>query len=236
VSISHSATQTRNIVPITRFLPPCGAQQPASSGTPSFDTPGVVNGMKMNKLLKGAIAGAAGVALLLGGAGTFALWNSSATVTGGKVVAGNLLVTADSSTGTWTANNVSIDIATFKAVPGDVLKFTKIVNVTASGDKLVATLGLGTASITGSTPNATADTALATYLNANTVLAATGAAITGAGPSYTVTPGTAGITASPVTVTATITFPKNAVAAFENNTKLGSVNLADLTVTLTQVA
>jgi len=187
----------------------------------------------MNKLLTGAIAGAAGVALLLGGAGTFALWNSSASVTGGNIVAGNLLVSDPGTAAAWTANGTAITLASFKAVPGDVLKFTKTVNVTASGDNLVATLGLGTASITGATAGA-ADTALAGYLTANTVLAATGTAITGAGPTYTVTPGTTGISSSPVVVTATITFPKSLTAGFENSAKLGSVNLNNLTVTLTQ--
>lgn len=187
----------------------------------------------MNKLLKGAIAGAAGVALLLGGAGTFALWNSSASVTGGNIVGGNLLVADSGTAGAWTANGAAITLAAFKAAPGDVLRFTKTVNVTASGNNLVATLGLGTASITGST-GAAADSALAGYLNANTVLAATGTAITGTGPTYTVTPGTAGITSSPVTVTATITFPKSATAGAENTAALGSVNLNNLTVTLSQ--
>lgn len=187
----------------------------------------------MNKLLKGAIAGAAGVALLLGGAGTFALWNSSTSVAGGNIVAGNLLVADSGTAGTWTANGTAITLASFKAVPGDVLKFTKIVNVTASGNNLVASLGLGTASITGATSSGP-DTALATFLTTNTVLAATGTAITGAGPLYTVTPGAAGIVASPVTVTVTIPFPKSGTAGAENDARLGSVNLSNLTVTLTQ--
>ena len=34
----------------------------------------------MNKLVKGSIAGAAGIALLLGGAGTLALWNADAYI------------------------------------------------------------------------------------------------------------------------------------------------------------
>ena len=42
----------------------------------------------MNKLVKGSIAGAAGIALLLGGAGTFALWNADATRCGRRHHAG----------------------------------------------------------------------------------------------------------------------------------------------------
>src|SRR5690606_22161335 len=46
----------------------------------------------MNKLLKGSIAGAAGIALLLGGAGTLAYWNSSADLGGGTVNSGTLTI------------------------------------------------------------------------------------------------------------------------------------------------
>lgn len=189
----------------------------------------------MNKLLKGAIAGAIGIALLIGGAGTFALWNSSISVAGGTIVAGNLLV-ADGAAGVWTVNGgtTPISLSSFKASPGDVLKYTKTVNITASGDNLVATLGLGAASITPNTAGNAADIALANYLNANTVVAATGAAITGSGLSYTVTPGTTGVSASAVTLTATITFPKSGTAGTENAAKLGNANLNNLTVTLTQ--
>ncbi|MCU1558721.1 MAG: hypothetical protein JWN09_2716 [Microbacteriaceae bacterium] len=189
----------------------------------------------MNKLIKGAIAGAAGVALLLGGAGTFALWNSSASVAGGTIVAGNLLVADPGTAGVWTVNGgaTAITLSSYRVVPGDVLKYTKTVNVTASGDNLVATLGLGTASITPTAAGNAADVALAAYLNANAVLAASGSSITGTGP-YTVTAGTAGIVAQPVVVTATITFPKSATAGIENAAKTGSVSLANLTVTLNQ--
>lgn len=186
----------------------------------------------MNKLLKGAIAGAAGVALLLGGAGTFALWNSSTAVSGGTIVAGNLLVADSGTVGTWAANGTAMTLSSFKAVPGDVLTYTKTIAVTATGNNLVATLGLGAASITASTASA-ADTALAAYLTKSAVLSATGTGITASGANYTITAGSTGVSQN-VTVTATITFPKNAAAGFENNTKLGSVSLDNLAVTLTQ--
>lgn len=188
----------------------------------------------MNKLLKGAIAGAAGVALLLGGAGTFALWNSSATVAGGTIVAGNLVVADSGTAGSWSVNGgtARASMTGFKVVPGDVLTYTKTMNVTATGDNLVATLALTPASITA-TSAAPADVALATYLTKSAVLAATGTGITGTSPSFTVTAGSAGVT-QPVTVTVTIAFPKSTTAGFENNTKLGSVNLNDLAVSLTQ--
>ena len=54
----------------------------------------------MNKLTKGAIATAAGIALLMGGAGTFALWNDSVGVNGGTVQTGTLDIDT-TGTGTW---------------------------------------------------------------------------------------------------------------------------------------
>jgi alternate signal-mediated exported protein len=187
----------------------------------------------MNKLLKGAIAGAAGVALLLGGAGTFALWNSSATVTGGNIVAGNLLVSDPGPVGTWAANGVNVPVlSAFKAVPGDVLTYTKTIAVAVTGNNLVATLGLGAASISPSTASG-ADSALAAYLTKTAVLTATGTGIVASGGNYTITSGTAGVSQN-VTVTATITFPKSLTAGFENTSKLGSVSLDNLAVTLTQ--
>lgn len=182
----------------------------------------------MNKLLKGAIAGAAGVALLLGGAGTFALWNDTATVNGGTIVAGNLDVTTDVSSGGWSDVDGPIDLTTFMAVPGDVLTYTKDVEVTATGDNLVATLALGAAAISPSS-SAAADSALAGYLTKTAVLSVSGAAISGSGPTYTVAEGT-GL----ATVTVTITFPKHATAGAENSTMDGSVSLDGLNVTLTQ--
>ena len=111
----------------------------------------------MNKILTGAVAGAAGIALLLGGAGTFALWNSTATVNVGSVASGTLAI---ASTGTPTWKNISADapvggtaipaIASYKVVPGDKLELTQTVTVNATGDNLRATLSYDALSITGS--------------------------------------------------------------------------------------
>ncbi|WP_066040282.1 alternate-type signal peptide domain-containing protein [Herbiconiux solani] len=185
----------------------------------------------MNKLAKGAIAGAAGIALLLGGAGTFAYWNDQAQVSGGTIVAGNLQVVNDGTAGVWKDQTGSaINIATYKIVPGDTLTYTDDLTVTAVGNHLTATLGLGAQSIAGST-SATADTRLASYLTKNAVLAASGTGVTGTGP-YTITAGATGVT-SVVTVTATIAFPRGAEGEY-NDAKLGSVNLSNMNVTLAQ--
>lgn len=97
----------------------------------------------MNKLTKGAIAGGAGIVLLMGGAGTFALWNDSASVDGGTIQSGTLSI-ANASAGVW--EDVSADSAapgpinptTFLTVPGDELTYTQSFEIDATGNNLVA--------------------------------------------------------------------------------------------------
>src|SRR5215210_1071695 len=79
----------------------------------------------MNKLFKGSIAGAAGIALLLGGAGTFALWNSNTTVSTPSINSGVLSIAANTA-GVWkAADGTQIDPLTYKIVPGQTLTFTQ---------------------------------------------------------------------------------------------------------------
>ncbi|MET0673900.1 MAG: alternate-type signal peptide domain-containing protein [Microbacterium pygmaeum] len=185
----------------------------------------------MNKLAKGAIAGAAGLVLLLGGAGTFAFWNASAGISGGTIVAGNLNVVNDGTAGAWVDQSGNpIDIATYKIVPGDVLTYTDDLTVVAVGDNLVASLSLSDQSIAASSA-APADVKLAQYLTESAELTASGAGISGTGP-YTITAGTAGVN-STVTVEVTITFPAGAAGEY-NDAKLGSVSLSGMNVVLTQ--
>ena len=190
----------------------------------------------MNKLLVSAIAGAAGLTLLLGGAGTFALWNSSATLSGGTITAGTLSVVDSGATGTWSVNGgtVKTTLVGYKAVPGDVLVYTKTMSIVATGDNLTAKLDLTAASISPSTASS-ADVALAAYLTKTAVLTATGTGISTGSAPFTVTSGAAGVTQN-VSVGVTITFPKNAAAGFapEASTKLGSVSLDNLNLSLTQ--
>jgi alternate signal-mediated exported protein len=191
----------------------------------------------MNKLLKGSIAAAAGVALLMGGAGTFAYWNDSAPLTGNTITAGNLTVTAAAGSGTWTnaAGTTYTDttIANYRIVPGDVLTYTKDVSIVAVGDTLKATVALGSGAIAAVDTGNANDNALASLLTANTVVgisAATG--VSGTAPNYTIT---AGVTI-PATVTATITFPFAPLPIVDNPAKLGKVTLSGLSVTVTQIA
>ncbi|MET0977038.1 MAG: alternate-type signal peptide domain-containing protein, partial [Leifsonia sp.] len=94
----------------------------------------------MNKILKGAIAGAAGIALLLGGAGTFALWNSSTTVAAGTISSGQLSI-AKVSDGSWfnttTGTETAIaNVANYKIVPGNSLRWKGQLTVLATGNDL----------------------------------------------------------------------------------------------------
>lgn len=189
----------------------------------------------MKKIAKASIAAAAGVTLLLGGAGTFATWNASATAAGASISAGNLVVEDSGTAGVWTANGSTtpISLSGYTIVPGDTLTYTKTMSIEAEGDNLKATLGLTGGSIEPVDPTKTADVALDGYLTANAKLSAAGTGISGTGPTFTVTPGNA-VVAQDVTVTVEIAFPAGATVGGNNDAMLGAVDLSDLTVTLTQ--
>ncbi|WP_160150911.1 alternate-type signal peptide domain-containing protein [Microbacterium timonense] len=187
----------------------------------------------MKKIVKASIATTAGVVLLLGGAGTFATWNSSASAQGASIVSGNLVVEPSQAAGTWTANGAPITITDYAVAPGDVLTYTKKMKVGAEGDSLSATLALTDSSIAPADPAKPADAALASYLTDSAVLSASGTGISGTGPTFTVTPGT-GVVSQDVTVTVTITFPYGDVVGGNNSAMNGAVTLDALTVSLTQ--
>lgn len=96
----------------------------------------------MNKMFKGAIVSGIGVALLLGGGGTLAVWNQGAASNAGTIVAGDLNLEAGK--GYWTssvANGEKIaDISAYRVVPGETLTYTQPLKVTLEGDNLKATL------------------------------------------------------------------------------------------------
>ncbi|WP_104138083.1 alternate-type signal peptide domain-containing protein [Arthrobacter sp. ZGTC131] len=104
----------------------------------------------MNKAIKGAVAaGAAGI-LLLGGAGTFALWNESQNVNAGPVSTG--VLDLELGSGAWsdeTATSAPIsDISTFNIVPGDTLVYTTSATIHAQGDNLAGTLTIAESGFT----------------------------------------------------------------------------------------
>jgi alternate signal-mediated exported protein len=177
----------------------------------------------MNKLTKGAVAAAAAIAPLLGGAGTFATWNASAAVANVGITAGNLSIAPGAVAGTWSDATGAVDLSAYRITPGDVLTFTQDFDVTATGHSLPATLTLTAGSIAPASSNAQ-DIALAAALGNTAVLTAAGLASDGNG-GYIVPMGT-----TSVTVTVTITFPTAAGNASQN----GQVSLSGMKVTLTQ--
>lgn len=94
----------------------------------------------MNKMAKGALATGVGVALLLGGGGTLAIWNDTANVTTGSIVAGDLDLT--SGTAVWKKADETVipDFANYKVVPGEVLKFEQPITIKLTGEQLKAEL------------------------------------------------------------------------------------------------
>jgi alternate signal-mediated exported protein len=191
----------------------------------------------MNKLIKGSIASAAGIALLLGGGATLASWNSSVTAaetgSAATITAGTLDVAAHADQGVWTlkrattASPTVVNIATVRIVPGDTLTYTKKFNITATGDNLKATLAVAPGSIAPVTPAPSADSNLAALLGNSATFTVNGAVIAPVGlllPSG----------ASTLTVATSITFPSTGAGA-ENGAKNGAVNLAGFAVTVSQI-
>ena len=109
--------------------------------------------MKNSTLIKGSAAIALGAALLLGGGGTLASWNAEATAAPGTIVSGDLNV-ENNTAGVWKdRNGTTINIATYKVVPGDKLTFKQDLAVTLTGNKMAANVATtGVSATNGFTP------------------------------------------------------------------------------------
>jgi alternate signal-mediated exported protein len=139
----------------------------------------------MHKIVTGVVASGSGLALLLGGAGTFALWNADASTRPATVTSGTLALSANPD-GVWTdvTNGRSdvVDITTVRMVPGNAYQFHQTLDVTATGDDLTADLSWVPQSITG-------DAELIAAATQSLSLASTSANLAPAGrTSWTVTP------------------------------------------------
>lgn len=96
----------------------------------------------MRKQLKVSAAGAVTVALLAGGAGTFARWYDTHDLSGADMSAGGLGITAVTD-GEWVdAAGTAVNPDDFLLVPGDTVTFTRAYEVTAKGDHLDAVLSV----------------------------------------------------------------------------------------------
>ncbi|MER2133583.1 MAG: alternate-type signal peptide domain-containing protein [Arthrobacter sp.] len=105
----------------------------------------------MNKMAKGALATGVGVALLLGGGGTLAVWNQSVSANAGTIAAGDLNLQTEK--GVWTSNISGQvgNIANYKIVPGEKLTYTQNVDVTLAGNNIAANLTVTGAGANGAT-------------------------------------------------------------------------------------
>ena len=94
----------------------------------------------MNKMTKGALATGLGIALLIGGGGTLAVWNHQAVAQAGTIKSGDLSITA--LPGEWkNANGTPIQVLEdYKVVPGDELIYTQEVTINLVGDLMTANL------------------------------------------------------------------------------------------------
>lgn len=98
----------------------------------------------MKKMTKGAIVTGLGVALLLGGGGTLAVWNDSVDTEAGTIAAGDLNLEAVEGSAKWTSNVTGSapidDIDNYRIVPGESLTFTQQLDIDLAGDQLDAKL------------------------------------------------------------------------------------------------
>lgn len=185
------------------------------------------NGHIMHKIVTGTIAGAAGIALLLGGAGTFALWNANASSAAGAVSSGTLTLTAVND-GVWTditnGRSATIDPSSVLMVPGNKYQFTQTLNIGATGQDLRANLTYANQSLTGDSGllAATTKTLSVTSTSASVVQSTSDA------NTFVVSPSS---TNSAVKVLFTIELPSSATTG-----QNGTVNVGALAFTLTQTA
>jgi len=174
----------------------------------------------MNKLVKASIATAAGIALLMGGAGSLALWNDSVNVSAGTVSSGTLDVSTGTA-GAWTINGATpFNATTGKIVPGDTVTFKQTLTLSATGDNLKATVTSNVASITNNISGSTATSSFVVKTDP------AGTTVVPAAGTYTLNG------AYTVEVTISIAFASSTTGLTGQN---GSVNLSTLAITVNQV-
>lgn len=175
----------------------------------------------MNKLVKASIAGAAGFALLLGGAGTFALWNTAPTSFSGAAIQSGALHVAltDYATAKYTATNNPVSYI----VPGDAVSVVQPVNITATGDNLKVSLSFD---VNLGSPATALELSLVTVANPFTFKTYNAA---GTEVPYT---NITGVDAAQIKyVVGSFTFP----VAAGNDTQNSSVNISRASLTVNQV-
>jgi alternate signal-mediated exported protein len=195
----------------------------------------------MNKLAKGAIAGAAGIILLMGGAGSLAYWSDSATAGAqGQTITAGQLKFGTPTAGAWYLNNsttalTSTQLSQLKIVPGDKLEFKQDVPFNAQGTnlKFQATTAAGTWAAADSSSNST-DLATAIMTTAQTTATVSGTGFTNSSGTYTITTNTGQVQAGTVSISVSFTFPSTTTGS-TGQTGAVKLNTSTGVVTLTQV-
>lgn len=172
----------------------------------------------MNKMVKGTVAAVAGVAILMGGAGSLAHWNATADTEPTAISAGSLSLEAGK--GGW---DRSLDYV----VPGDRLTYTVPLTLTGAGQDLWVDFALADGSVKPVDPKDPADVALAKALTESARIDA--GSLTAKNDAYHV-----GTGSHEVTVSVAVEFPFGEGA--DNATQDGEVSFSGFGVTATQVA
>lgn len=178
----------------------------------------------MRHSVKGALAAAGAVGVLVGGTGTLAFWTDTVTVPGVTGITSGTMKLTDTTVGGCGSVGWVIDASESPAggafvpassllVPGDVLSKTCTFSVAATGTHLRATIGVSAPSISGTL--ASALTVAGTFTKAGS-------------PVTTLTSADDGAT---VTATITVTFDP----ASGNATQSKVADVGDYGVTLSQI-
>lgn len=194
----------------------------------------------MKNSTKALIAGGAGAALLLGGAGTIAYWTDAADGGNGTITAGTLEL-GTATNGEWTISHqgdgtgdptgpAPFDPTADQVVPGDTLSYTQSIPVELAGENIAAVF-TGEIEVVASNDEAANEALAAAIVGQD--LAATG--MSGAdGLEFDPDTGTVtGEGTGTVDVTTTVTFPWGEPGQF-NEAQLGSLAFS-VDYTLTQV-
>lgn len=166
-------------------------------------------------------AGAAAVALLTAGGGSFAMWQDTADVSTGATITSGTLDLTPATAGTWTYAGTAQTPSLI--VPGDTLTYTQDVQIDLTGDNLAATLTADLSAL-----GIPADGNNSTLVNAlDATLKVDGAE----GPSFSKTV-TSEDEDKTLTVEVTVTFDE---ATTGQNGQNQQVTLKNLPIVLTQV-
>lgn len=175
----------------------------------------------MNKMMKGSLAGATGIALLMGGFGTYATWSDSQNLAANGVQSGELDIAT--SAGTWDdANTVAANdwSASDKMVPGDKVTYTQTFTVKATGKNMKGAIAYTKPTLTGDTWTNLTHTVAVTSDNA--------AVVAGATPgNFTFT---SGFGTATLTATVTYTLPASTANQVDQN-KAATLPAAAFTIT-----